>query len=242
VTPPSNSGTTGGVVGGTTAGMAGGTTAGTSAPPTRDAGAPPTGGLIGGTGGLIGGAGSSDAGASLDSGTVANPADASLPVDGALPDGGVPDGALPDGGIPDAASDSGCLAPSTPDASVCPGYGCKTTLQQLSALMDQEGACSSAAALAVACDGRVTNAALQCTQENVFSLNIDRSVNACLKRDAQLAAIGDDCLDCFVDEALCVLTRCFSACTINSTGNACQICRRQQCSAQLSVCTGLPSP
>jgi hypothetical protein len=175
-----------------------------------------------------------DAGASGDAGAAG---DAGAPVDAGVPaDAGVLDAAPPD-----AASDAGCAQASTSDAGMCPGYGCRTSAQQLRMAMDSQGACTSAEALAVACDGRVTNAALQCTQESAFSLNIGRSVNACLKRDPQLALLDNDCLECFVDEALCTLSRCFAACTV-SDGAACQTCKHQQCSANLALCTGLPAP
>jgi hypothetical protein len=238
-TAGASAGTTAGTVGG------GGTTAGTS-------------------GGLLGGLISADAGAggflggiiSIDAGSVTSPPmagtgggaspfqdagigtslDASAPVDA-----GVPDAALPDAALPDAAIDGGCAQVSTSDAGMCPGYGCRTSVQQLRTAIDSEGACTSAQALAVACDGRVTNAALQCTQESAFSLNIGRSVNTCLKRDPQLAMLGNDCLECFVDEALCTLSRCFAACTV-SNGATCQTCKHQQCSANLALCTGLPAP
>jgi hypothetical protein len=199
----------------TTGGTSGGTLAGT-----------------GGLGGLIGGGaagGSPDAGAPMGS-------DAGVPSDAGASDGGAPDGGAPDGG----AHDGGCTQASTPDASMCPGYGCRTTLQQLRTDMKQ-GACSSEQAAAVVCDGRVGNVALQCTQENVFALNIPRAVNGCLKRDAQIGMLSNACIDCFVDEALCTLTRCFAACTV-SEGSDCRTCRQQQCSAMFASCSGLPAP
>jgi hypothetical protein len=211
---------------------AGGTTAGTST-----IGGGLAGGLLAGTaGGAAAPGGSADAG--VGSGGTAS--DAGSSADASL-DGGMPTTPATDAQVPDASSDAGCAQPSAPDASVCPGYGCRTTLQQLRSAMDQEGACTSPQALAVACDGRISNAALQCTQESAFSINITRAVTSCLKREPQLAMVGSDCLDCYVDEALCTLSRCFAACTVGD-GSSCRACKKQYCSAPLEVCTGLPAP
>lgn len=232
----------------------GGTTSGATNTP---------GGIAAGMGGTtgappattLGGNGSADAGASIPSGSnggvTTPPADSGSANDagvsfdaGAPTDGGPSDSGQPDGGQPDAAppaNDAGCVAPSSADGGLCPGYGCRTSIQQLRTSMDGEGACSSERALSLACDGRVSNAALQCTQDSAFSLNIGRAVSSCLKRDPQLAMLGDDCLECFVDESLCTLARCFAACTANGS-SACQTCKHQQCSANLALCTGLPAP
>lgn len=199
-----------GQIGGAATGGLGGFTAGS------------LGGLAGGTGGGSGAPppmGSSDAAAASD--------------------GGVPEAGV-DGAVDAGAHDGGCAQPSAPDASMCPGYGCRTTLQQLRTSMKQ-GACSSEQAAAVVCDGRVGNVALQCTQDNLFALNISRAVNGCLKRDPQIGMLANDCVDCFVEEALCTLTRCFAACAVND-GNDCTNCRQQQCSAMFADCSGLPAP
>jgi hypothetical protein len=247
VTPGSGAGA-GGVVGGTMgpppmSSTPGGTSAGTSA----DAGLS-TPGLIGGattggSGALIGGTGG---GAPNGMGDAGAPADAAVALDGgtsdAALDGGVDgaaDGAV-DAGAPDAAHDGGCAQASAPDASMCPGYGCRTTLQQLRTSMKQ-GACSSEQAAALVCDGRVGNVALQCTQDNVFALNISRAVSGCLKRDPQIGMLSNACVDCFVEEALCTLARCFAACTVDE-GSDCKTCRQQQCSAMFASCSGLPAP
>jgi hypothetical protein len=221
--------TAGGTTAGTTAG-AGGVTAGTS----------------GALGGLVGGGSISvDAGVALPpaaggtTGSGASAGDAGASVDAG--DGGLPSGDAGDAQVPDAGGDGGCATLGASDAGMCPGYGCRTSMQQLRLAVDSEGACASNQALAVACEGRATNAAHQCTQENVFSLNASRAISTCLKRDPQLAMLGTDCLDCFVDEALCTLSRCFAACTVSDAG-ACQACRLQQCGAPLAVCTGLPTP
>jgi hypothetical protein len=222
--------------GGSTAGTSSGTTAGTIGV-IGGAGGTIAGGFLGGTipptsGGTGGGAASSaDAGTSTSS--DAGVADAS--------DGGVQDAQVPDAHVPSGSGDAGCAQPSDPDSGMCPGYGCRTTMQQLRSDLKQEGACTSQQALAVACDGRITNAALQCTQESAFSLNISRAVNSCLKRDPQLAMVGGACLDCYVDEALCTLSRCFAACTVGD-GSSCRTCKHQYCSAPLEACSGLPAP
>jgi hypothetical protein len=194
-------------------------------------------------GGLAGG--SADAGAGtptggLDSGAI-SAGDAGTQSPGTALDGGVPDAAIDSGLVPDAG-DAGCPQPLPPDASVCPNYGCRSTREQLRAAMNPQGACSSEQAVALACDGRVGKAALQCTEESVFTLNLERAVTTCLKRDAAIAQLSSGCLECFVDEALCTLSRCFALCALASENDECRSCRRQQCGTTLSQCTGLPAP
>jgi hypothetical protein len=199
-------------------------------------------------GGLPGGSTSADAGRPAfdrDAGAVAA-GDAGTQSPGTALDGGVPDAAIDSGLAPDAgnagdAGDAGCPQPLPPDASVCPNYGCRSTREQLRAAMNPQGACSSEQAVALACDGRVGKAALQCTEDSVFTLNLERAVTACLKRDAAIAQLSSGCLECFVDEALCTLSRCFAACTLTE-GNDCKVCRQQQCSAAFATCSGLPAP
>ncbi len=220
------------------------TTGGTSAGGATGGASP--GGLLAGTGmgGGVGGlsGGNADAGAS-----AGTPGDAGFSGDAAVPamDGGV---ALPDGGLPDAAIDSG-IAPDagdagcaqlSADAGLCPSFGCRTR-EQLRTAVGAQGACSSEQAIALACDGRVGKAALECTQESVFSISLERSVTVCLKRDAAIAQLSNDCLGCYVDEALCTLSRCFAACTLTE-GSDCKACRQQQCGAPFARCSGLPSP
>lgn len=209
------------------------------------------GGVTGGIGGLAGNAADAGLGAApggQDAGAVAG--DASVFPDASI-DAGVPDaaseGGAPEGGfeagLPDAsdASDAGCPEPLPPDAGVCAGYNCLRTREQLRAAMNPQGACSSEQAVALACDGRVGKAALQCTQESVFALNVERAVTTCLKRDTAIGQLSNGCLGCFVDEALCTLSRCFAACTLTE-GSDCKACRQTLCSAALATCSGLPAP
>lgn len=155
-----------------------------------------------------------------------------------LPDGGVPDAAV-DAAAPDAG-EAGCLAAASSDAGLCPSFGCRTR-EQLRASVGMQGACTSEQAIALGCDGRVGKAALECTQESVFSISLERSVTTCLKRDAAIAQLSSGCLDCYVDEALCTLSRCFAACTLTE-GSDCKACRQQQCAAAFARCSGLPAP
>ena len=202
----------------------------------------PGGGAVGGTGGGSASPGATPTPPAAGSGGTSGDLDAGVPPTG---DAGVvpPLGTAGDGGAaPDASGDAGCPRLLAPDAGICAAYGCALSLDQLRASTNSAGACTSPGALAAACDGSASSAALRCTEASVFSADIGEATAACVKRDAQLSALGATCLDCFVDEALCTLSRCFASCALASENEACRACRHQQCAGVLSQCTGLPAP
>ncbi len=206
-------------------GMGGTVGAGSAPPAVNPAPTSPAGGGGGAPGAM-------DAGAPVTSGDA-----------GFMPPLGTADDAgAGDGGAPDANGDAGCPRLRAPDSGICSAYGCGLSLDQLRASANSAGACTSPAALAAACDGSASSAALRCTEASVFSPDLGEAASACVKRDAQLSALGATCLDCFVDEALCTLSRCFSLCALASENDACRDCRHKQCGGALSQCTGLPAP
>lgn len=243
---PGGVGGTGGTVGGGSQGsLGGGMTGSTGGTP-----AGTVGGLLGGTGDSAAGdsgaapsGGSSDAGAVRDAGTTPNDDDAGAVNggDAGAVDGG--DAGAPDAGPGDAgASDAGCGPLG--DAGMlgtCPAYRCQKTLSELSAASAPMGACNTPLALPLACSGQLGRAALQCAQDNAFSLSVSRAITSCMRRVPLLTQIPSDCLGCYADETLCTLSRCFVAC-IDGSDPACQQCRHDQCGAALSKCSGLPAP
>jgi hypothetical protein len=160
--------------------------------------------------------------------------------------GGLDAAAAPaDGDALDASMSDGGCAPAVlaPDASVssCAGFGCGTTLSSLTAASRDGGVCVTAEALPLACDGELSRAAEQCTQENALSLGLGgRPVTTCMRRLPKLAQVSGDCLQCYADETLCTLSRCFVAC-IDGSDPTCQQCRSSQCAQPFSQCSGLPS-
>lgn len=233
-------------------GAPGGTTTPNTPSGASDGGATtsPLGGLVGGgtagagsLGGVTGGSNPStgaDAGAPLQ--------DASAPtLDGGgspqTPDADVPDAIVPDGAVPDA----GCsLAPDAGPIGLgdggfttsCPAFGCGVTLDSLSASSRPGGACVGSEALAAACSGELSRAAVECTQENALSLGVGRAVTSCMRRLPKLARVPGDCVQCYADETLCTLSRCFVAC-IDGRDPACDMCRRQSCGESFEKCSGL---
>jgi hypothetical protein len=158
------------------------------------------------------------------------------------PPDAAPDAGAVDAGQPDASGEGGCPRLLAPDAGVCSAYGCSLSLDQLRSTANSAGACTSPAALAAACDGSASSAALRCTEASVFSVDLSETASACVQRDPQLSPLGATCLGCFVDEALCTLSRCFALCALASENDECRTCRRQQCGSALTQCTGLPAP
>jgi hypothetical protein len=147
-----------------------------------------------------------------------------------------------DGGSADAStSDGSCSFPPDAGVSSCAGFGCGTTLSSLTALSRDGGTCVTPEALPLACDGDLSRAAEQCTQENALSLGLGgRPVTMCMRRLPKLANVSGDCLQCYADETLCTLSRCFVAC-IDGSDPTCQQCRSSQCAQPFSQCSGLPS-
>jgi hypothetical protein len=166
---------------------------------------------------------------------------------GTAPSSGTADGGQvpPDAGAlgagqPDASGEAGCPRLLAPDAGICAAYGCSLALDQLRSAANPAGACTSPAALAAACDGSASSAALRCTEASVFAADLSEAASTCVRDDPQVSALGATCLGCFVGEALCTLSRCFALCALASENDECRSCRRQQCGAMLSQCTGLP--
>jgi len=187
-----------------------------------------------------------DAGAAPAATADAAPVDSPPPDDEGLSgeagvDGGMPP-PDPDAALPPAGSDAGCPALLPPDAGVCTAYGCHISLDQLGARAQPTGACSSAPAVAAACDGSADSAALRCTEASVFAADLSAAVNACMEGDPSLGELGTRCRGCFADNALCALSRCLVACALAMETGECQACRRERCGAQLTQCTGLPAP
>jgi hypothetical protein len=170
-------------------------------------------------------------------------ADASL-GDGGLGDASVRDGGLGDASVRDGAVDAGDGACSfSVDAGAergCSAYGCGTTLSTLGARSTDGGVCVTPEVLPLACDGQLSRAAVQCTQQNALGLGMGRPVTMCLRRSPAFARVQGDCLQCYADEALCTLSRCFAVC-IDGSDPACEACRRQTCGAPFATCSGLPA-
>jgi hypothetical protein len=236
----------GGTASGAPGGMGSPGGTGVNTPPaTSDSGTVGIPGTAGG--GLMGGAsGSPDASApSLDAGApsadaglpTAEPGDAGVPLPDAAVDAG--DSAVPDGGC-NLAPDAGSIGLSDGGVStLCTGFGCGVTLDSLNASTRPGGACAATEALAQACSGELSRAAIQCTQENALSLSVGRAVTSCMRRLPKLSRVPGDCLECYADETLCTLTRCFVAC-IDGSDPACDTCRRQSCREPFVKCSGLP--
>jgi hypothetical protein len=244
--------TPGGATGSNSGGTAGGTTGGASAPGIL-------GGLTGGTfdsgltpgGGFLGGSDAGSVRPPLDSGGPPTSADAGTsPESGTDTDAGVPDAdtGVGDAGDGGSAGEGGCnIVPTDAghvpgdDAGLCAAYGCGVTLDSLSKLVTTNGACTTTEALPFVCSGALSRAALQCTQDNVLMLSLGRAVSACMRRLPQLSKVPVPCQQCYVDETLCTLSRCFAAC-IDGRDPACQQCRLQACGSAFTTCSGVPTP
>jgi hypothetical protein len=203
-------------------------------------GGQPPGGLPGSGGGTAGGVADAGTGTSMDAGVSEPPADAGASDAG--------DASLlePDAGDSGWPSDAACsfvpidaaVVPGA-DAEVCAAYGCGVTLTTLGQLVTPGGACGSTQALSVACTGELARAAMICTQENALGLGLGRQVTTCLRRASHFSQVPSDCLQCYADESLCTLSRCFVAC-IDGSDPACEQCRAQSCGEPFRKCSGLP--
>jgi hypothetical protein len=213
-----------------------------------------TGGLVGGgttggasIGGTAGGGpvGAADAGVALDAGA---PIDAGNAGDSAAADGEVGQEAGPDpvdaapndGGIEAGGADGGeCQPDSRARVGGCQGSYCAITRDGLDHLVSS-GVCSAPAALALVCEGEIAHKTAQCAQDNALSLALGASVRSCLRRDLQLMPVDGGCLDCYVEELLCTLSSCLATC-VAGFETACTSCRRANCGAKFTRCSGLPA-
>jgi hypothetical protein len=212
-----------------------------------------TGGLIGGLGGLVGGGtagggfiGGGDAGSAADAGVgvPTSPDDAGL--DGGVFDGGVDAGGdagdAGDAALPGDAGDAGgCFSDGAPRSDGgCTGNYCATSASALDQSVTQ-GACRASDTLRLVCQGQIARSTVQCAQDNALSLYVGSSVRSCLRHEAQLSAVASDCLDCYVQELLCTLSSCLATCVAGFEPD-CSDCRRTNCGAQFTSCSGLPAP
>jgi hypothetical protein len=209
---------------------AGGADAGSTRPP-------PTG-----DGDLASGDGDGESGGDGDS---SPPLDAGAAPDGGVPgDAGAPSGdAGPDGGV-DAGPDAGPLAcTSTSDGrpDACYGYYCHTSSAELASGAMVGGACNDGPDLALVCDGAIPRVVASCTASNSVGPTIGQAIHDCAKSDASLSTATDACLQCYVDESVCMIQHCLGPC-LAAQAAECEACRASECGDTLYTCTGLPKP
>jgi hypothetical protein len=171
----------------------------------------------------------------LDGGSVLTPG-ADMGTNDAGVDAG--DGAVDlipfDGGLGHCTIDS-----DGRDAGACFGVYCDVAQGMLSKLVSDRGACLGADDLTLACDGELARVVANCAQEDVLMLSFGRTVALCAARAPTLANASEGCIGCYVDEVLCALQNCLAPC-LSGSSDECTSCRRENCVADFSACSGLP--
>ncbi len=125
------------------------------------------------------------------------------------------------------------------------GY-CYTTLEGLKDTVTPGGACAMEQDAALQCEGTVTIVTSKCARSNAGQIGDEArfraAIKACVLEDAQVMAIHEPCIDCYVETAVCAGKLCTLEC-ISGDSPACDECREEKgCTPDFYVCAGLPDP
>lgn len=151
-------------------------------------------------------------------------------------------GSLPDrpcGAANPGHSDAGL--PESGDGGVCSGDQCPITRRELAQLAVPGGACVRSAEVDLVCDGAIQSSIGTCNESSLQESASFSLVENCVLTDPAVSSARDACLDCYLTANRCALLNCLSECLVPTSAEACNACRKNQCGAALSACTGLPA-
>ena len=227
------------VDGGLPGGPTGGATTGGATTGGATTGGATTGGAT--TGGATTG-GATTGGATTGGATTGGATTGGATTGGATTGGG----AMPGGGAPVnfAGKATGCLSYTMPMGDKCSGFYCNVTVPDIMSHFPLTGKCTAFSAAQI-CTGALPTHTGECAQEQSGASEGNRATMlSCIKGKGDYAAATDDCLNCFVNAAICASDNCLLDCLINGTASEpCETCRNaNNCNKPVPACAGLPNP
>jgi hypothetical protein len=144
------------------------------------------------------------------------------------------------------AIEAGCSSAQPPADGMCGGYYCGVDADTLTAAFDPASRCGGDPAMA--CDGALTTAVAACARQvkaaMPFASNdaLRPMIQACVYEDAELQAVPEDCLGCFLDVAACASDHCLFQCLAGDSEECDQCQLDNDCTVPVFDCGGLPNP
>jgi len=152
--------------------------------------------------------------------------------------------------VPGSATKAMCSSYGKASGTMCAGYFCGVTQEQIAAEMPKDNICGENA-VAGACDNKLPMALGKCAREvksaieNLGATNdaLRPKVRDCVFKDAEIKMKTPlPCMDCFLDAALCAGDNCLVECLAGDS-KGCDTCRaKNKCDATVFTCAGLISP
>lgn len=147
-----------------------------------------------------------------------------------------------------SATKNKCTSYTKASGSMCGGYFCGVTEEQIAAEVPADTLCGDMAATG-ACDNKLPTALAKCARDiksgSPLSSNdeLKPMIQACVFKDADLKAnTPQPCMDCFLTAATCAGDNCLVEC-LTGDSKDCDACRaKNKCDSTVFTCANLPSP
>jgi hypothetical protein len=150
--------------------------------------------------------------------------------------------------VPGSATKAKCTSYTKVSGTMCGGYFCGVTQEQIAAEMPADTLCGENA-IQGACDNKLPTAVAKCAREvksaNALASNAQNrpKVQDCVFKDADLKENTPlPCMSCFLDAAECAGDNCLVECLAGDSKN-CDACRaKNKCDLKVFTCAKLISP
>lgn len=150
--------------------------------------------------------------------------------------------------VPGSATKAKCSSYGKASGTMCAGYFCGVTLEQIEAEMPKDNICGENAVQG-ACDNKLPTELAKCARSvksaNALASNdeLRPKVRDCVFMNAELKEKTPlPCMDCFLDAAICAGDKCLIDCLAGDS-KGCDSCRaKNKCDAMVFSCAGLISP
>lgn len=146
-----------------------------------------------------------------------------------------------------------CTSTKKAAGNMCAGFYCGVTKEDIAAELNTSGAKCSMATPESICSGELPKIVADCSRSTKMMLQyiaepdfekLRKPVADCIyKTDPELKETAPmECLDCFLDAAICAGNGCFDKCIVGDTPD-CEKCRMEKgCNQMVPTCGGLPTP
>lgn len=150
--------------------------------------------------------------------------------------------------VPGSAPKAKCSSYGKASGTMCAGYFCGVTKEQIEAEMPKDNICG-ANAVEGACDNKLPTELAKCARSVKSSMPLASNdelrpkVRDCVFMVAELKEKTPlPCMDCFLDAAICAGDKCLIECLAGDS-KGCDTCRaKNKCDATVFTCAGLISP
>ena len=140
---------------------------------------------------------------------------------------------------------TGCTSYGMEMNGKCGGFYCNVTKAEIMTHFPLTGKCNTATADQI-CSGMLTEYVGQCAEEALGATESNRTAMAnCIKakNGGEYASSSMECLNCFIDAAICATNNCLIDCLGVRKTPGCDACRTaNNCNAMAPACAGLPNP